>query len=493
MRHQPVNRSSVQSSLASSRQVHQASRALVPEPVTHPTLQLQQQVGNRAVGSLLQAKLTIGQPNDPYEKEADRIAAQVVDRIHTPALQPQTLDDDEKTLQAKPHPIQRQPGEDELQMQPQVQWQPNGSGVTSDTLATTIQTARGHGQPLIPNIQTSMSQAFGADFSQVKIHTDSQAHQLNQSIQARAFTTGQDIFFRRGEYQPHTRPGQTLLAHELTHVVQQQGSFQTFSLHRQPQPATKAPKSADATAQKQLETLLRSLPTDTPDGLGITMNLLSDLPILPSVTLPLNAFQLARQLKKGDYKSVAATLISLTGDVATATSFLTKAALRAGALSSTSKLALASRFLAGLGAAAPLINIAVSIAIATLSIPLEADANVRKAFYIANFSGILTSWIFNDKTISPHSRLIAEAKYDKSNSLSRDLLEGLNEAHQAVHRLWQQEFSKKPESIRQFRQAFYNDPIICWLSIGQLLENRMKPRPLGYATSFIKSLLNEYN
>ncbi len=66
-------------------------------------------------------------------------------------------------------------------------------------------------------------QAFGADFSGVRVHTDAQAHQLNQSIQAKAFTTGQDVFVRQGAYEPGSRGGQELLAHELTHVVQQKG------------------------------------------------------------------------------------------------------------------------------------------------------------------------------------------------------------------------------------------------------------------------------
>lgn len=69
-----------------------------------------------------------------------------------------------------------------------------------------------------------MEQAFGADFSGVKVHTDTQADQLNQSIQAKAFTIGQDVFFRSGTYEPGSHGGQELLAHELTHVVQQSGS-----------------------------------------------------------------------------------------------------------------------------------------------------------------------------------------------------------------------------------------------------------------------------
>ncbi|MEH1916916.1 eCIS core domain-containing protein [Nostoc sp.] len=64
-----------------------------------------------------------------------------------------------------------------------------------------------------------MEQAFGADFSGVKVHTNGQSDQLNRSIQARAFTTGQDVFFREREYNPGSQGGQEL----LTHVVQQNG------------------------------------------------------------------------------------------------------------------------------------------------------------------------------------------------------------------------------------------------------------------------------
>jgi hypothetical protein len=69
-----------------------------------------------------------------------------------------------------------------------------------------------------------MGQVMGADFSGVKVHTDTQSDQLNQSIQARAFTTKQDIFFRKGAYDPSSPGGQELIAHELTHVMQQNGS-----------------------------------------------------------------------------------------------------------------------------------------------------------------------------------------------------------------------------------------------------------------------------
>jgi len=89
-----------------------------------------------------------------------------------------------------------------------------------------IHQARGSGQALSDDTRQPMERAFGADFSRVKVHTDAQADQLNRSIQARAFTTGSDIFFRQGEHSPGTRAGQELLAHELTHVVQQSGEVQ---------------------------------------------------------------------------------------------------------------------------------------------------------------------------------------------------------------------------------------------------------------------------
>lgn len=82
---------------------------------------------------------------------------------------------------------------------------------------------RGGGQPLPPDVQARMEHAFGDghDFSGVHVHTAPQADVLNRRLRARAFTAGQDIFFREGEFAPETGSGQKLLAHELAHVVQQ--------------------------------------------------------------------------------------------------------------------------------------------------------------------------------------------------------------------------------------------------------------------------------
>jgi len=200
-----------------------------------------------------QAKLTIGQPGDSYEQEADSVAQQVMQRMAQPGnrqsiqrqempeeeeelqmtpldistLQRQEVPEEEEELQMKPLEIstlQRQEApeeEEELQMSPMVQRQGQGGMAATSDLETSINQARGGGQPLGDNIRKPMEQAFDADFGGVKVHTDSRSDQLNQSIQARAFTTGQDVFFRQGEYNPGSRGGQELLAHELTHVVQQ--------------------------------------------------------------------------------------------------------------------------------------------------------------------------------------------------------------------------------------------------------------------------------
>ena len=185
----------------------------------------------------LQAKLSIGEPNDKYEQEADATASKVVQQINSPmqdqSVQKQESIEEEEELQMKPiSSIQREAmeEEEELQMKPLVQRRENlGGGEASTDLESSIQSARGSGQSLDANLQRSMGQAMGADFSGVKVHTDSQSDQLNKSIQAKAFTTGQDVFFRQGAYEPSSRGGQELIAHELTHVVQQGASVQRKS------------------------------------------------------------------------------------------------------------------------------------------------------------------------------------------------------------------------------------------------------------------------
>ncbi|MCB8942754.1 MAG: DUF4157 domain-containing protein [Ardenticatenaceae bacterium] len=165
----------------------------------------------------VQTKLTLGPVGDKYEQEADSVAKQVVNTINqpTPAPVQRQEDEDEEVMTKR---VQRQEDEEMVQMETA---DPSQTQTISPGIETHIENQRGGGQPLAKEVRAPMEQAFGADFSSVQIHTSSQSDTLNRSLQARAFTSGQDIFFRQGEYNPGSSSGQELLAHELTHVVQQ--------------------------------------------------------------------------------------------------------------------------------------------------------------------------------------------------------------------------------------------------------------------------------
>jgi Domain of unknown function (DUF4157) len=96
-----------------------------------------------------------------------------------------------------------------------------GDGTVMPDVESAIESSRGGGQSLDRGVQAQMGKALDADFSGVRNHTDAGADGLNQSLGARAFTSGRDIYFREGEYNPGSSRGRELLAHELTHVVQQ--------------------------------------------------------------------------------------------------------------------------------------------------------------------------------------------------------------------------------------------------------------------------------
>jgi hypothetical protein len=141
-------------------------------------------------------------------------------------IQREIMPEEEEMLQGKFDYIQREtmPEEEEIAQAKLIQKRNNSEqGQVSENIETSIQQVRGNGQALDDNLQQQMGHAMGADFSGVKVHTDSQSDQLNRSIQAKAFTTGKDIFFRQGEYNPSSRDGQELIAHELTHTIQQTG------------------------------------------------------------------------------------------------------------------------------------------------------------------------------------------------------------------------------------------------------------------------------
>jgi hypothetical protein len=104
----------------------------------------------------------------------------------------------------------------------------SGEGETDAGAWSNVESAidkkRGGGNQLDSGVQRQMEGALGADFSGVRVHVDTQSDDLNRSLSARAFTTGQDIFFSKDAYQPGSSTGRELIAHELTHVVQQDGN-----------------------------------------------------------------------------------------------------------------------------------------------------------------------------------------------------------------------------------------------------------------------------
>jgi hypothetical protein len=158
----------------------------------------------------IQAKLNIGEPNDKYEQEADATASKVVQQINS-STQDQSVQKEEGMKE-----------DDKLQMKPLVQRSENsGDSEASSDVEGAINSARGSGQQLPNRLRRKMENAMGVDFSGVKIHTDGKADVLNRSLNARAFTTGQDIFFKKGEYNPDSVEGQKLIAHESTHTIQQ--------------------------------------------------------------------------------------------------------------------------------------------------------------------------------------------------------------------------------------------------------------------------------
>ncbi|PZX49867.1 eCIS core domain-containing protein [Algoriphagus chordae] len=205
---------------------------------------------------VVQPSLKIGRPGDKYEQEADSVANHVVmsPSNAAPALamspasssesafQMQT-EEEEETLQMMPFPesssilqlssmeeeeetvqlspdlsqtIQRQEEEEEA-----IQLSADGAPTASPQISTQISQSKGSGQSLPAPVLAEMGQKIGADFSGVNIHTGSQAAGMSNALGAQAFTHGKDIYFNEGKYQPETSNGKHLLAHELTHTVQQ--------------------------------------------------------------------------------------------------------------------------------------------------------------------------------------------------------------------------------------------------------------------------------
>lgn len=207
----------------------------------------------------IQTKLSVSTPGDSHEQEADRVADEVVSRsaannasstntVVPGSSQPEKTLGNAQSLQTK---ISRVPEESIAKMDDETEsvsdTSPDTESTSSESENTVsadveqqIESLKGNGSQLSDDVRSEMESQFSHDFSSVCIHNDAAADALCKQLSARAFTVGNDIFFASGEYAPTTQEGKRLLAHELTHVVQQ-GKGVTRQVMRAAQPDSANP------------------------------------------------------------------------------------------------------------------------------------------------------------------------------------------------------------------------------------------------------------
>jgi hypothetical protein len=185
----------------------------------------------------IQTKLTVGAPGDKYEQEADQVAAQVMSMSVAPDSSPQVQRFGEEdnpvqrwSLAQSITPVVQRQVDEQVQMRQLVQraFQTGGNQASGD-LESRLNASKGGGSALAPEVRAFMEPRFGADFSSVRVHTGGEAVQMNRELGAQAFAHGSDVYFGAGK-----SPGNNeLTAHELTHVVQQTGSYTNSSIQRE--------------------------------------------------------------------------------------------------------------------------------------------------------------------------------------------------------------------------------------------------------------------
>ena len=196
-----------------------ANASSSPGIPAHAVIQLHQTIGNQAVQRLLrsrtiQPKLAISQPGDIFEQEADRVADHVM-RMPDPTIQRTCSACAAAGTTCAKCELERKP-----LVQRKMEQGSNSSGSVPDDFVRDL----GPGEPLDAATRTFFEPRFGRDLSGVRVHAGSRAADMAREIHARAFTAAPNIVFGRDQYRPHSRDGQRLLAHELTHTLQQRES-----------------------------------------------------------------------------------------------------------------------------------------------------------------------------------------------------------------------------------------------------------------------------
>lgn len=250
---------------------------------------------NSRFDTMIQPKLRVGRSDDEYEKEADAVADQVI-RMPDRSLQMQSsLEEEEEQLQMQPKqtdliqmrqqtpklqgmcprcrerarqgkPLNCPDCEKKLQMTPAIQRQDDGQNYASTKISNQLHASKGQGAPLQPGVQQAMTHKMGSDFSGVNIHTDSKSQQLNRQLGARAFTYGNDIYFNKGEYNPKSQDGKRLLAHELTHVVQQSSFSDNLQIQRACMNGTWQTEYDGCSVPPKVATMIGAAHKDNPSG-----------------------------------------------------------------------------------------------------------------------------------------------------------------------------------------------------------------------------------
>ncbi len=176
---------------------------------------------NNVSDMVVQARLEVGTVNDPLEHEADAMADQVMRMPSSVGIQRKcsSCAEEDKAMRKPLASFIQKKGE-------------QGGMRASESVSNQIHNSRGKGNNLSGSTKGFMETRFGTDFSAVNIHTGGEAIQMNRELNAKAFTVGNDIYFNSGQYAPHNSEGKHLLAHELTHTIQQGGAGKSIQMQR---------------------------------------------------------------------------------------------------------------------------------------------------------------------------------------------------------------------------------------------------------------------
>jgi hypothetical protein len=207
--------------------------AMASDSIIH----LQCSMGNQAAQKLMrsnagfdfgkigiQPKLRVSQPGDLYEREADRVAEQVMGMsVSNPISSPVSNEEERLDRKCSSCEMKKEKEEEMLNISRKHSTLSNFEVSNEITNEISNTSSRSGGYSLKPSIREYMESRFGYNFSKVRIHTDERAERSANSVNALAYTVGNDIVFGEGHYQPDTLEGQRLIAHKLTHVIQQEG------------------------------------------------------------------------------------------------------------------------------------------------------------------------------------------------------------------------------------------------------------------------------